>query len=195
MLQIREMGFVKVVKVPRDRIGVLIGKNGDVKDMIEHTFGVRLEIDSSSGDARISTTDREDANINILKAVEFVDAIAKGFSPERARRLLDDESMLNVIDIKHYTGDSIKALERVKGRIIGREGKARKIIEELTDTYISVHGHYVGIIGKADNVKLATDAVTMIINGSMHSSVYDMLQRARSKIKFDRMRLWEDRYE
>jgi len=195
MLQIREMEFVKVVKVPRDRIGVLIGKNGEVKDMIEHTFGVKLEIDSSSGDTRISTTDSEDVNMNILKAVEFVDAIAKGFSPERARRLLDDESMLNVIDIKHYTGDSIKALERVKGRIIGREGKARKIIEELTDTYISVHGHYVGIIGKADNVKLATDAVTMIINGSMHSSVYSMLQRARSKTKLDRMRLWEDRYE
>jgi ribosomal RNA assembly protein len=187
------MEFVKVVKVPRDRIGVLIGKNGEVKDMIEHTFGVKLEIDSSSGDVRISTAGSED--VNILKAVEFVDAIAKGFSPERARRLLDDESMLNVIDIKYYTGDSIKALERVKGRIIGREGKARKIIEELTDTYISVHGHYVGIIGEANNVKLATDAVTMIINGSMHSSVYSMLQRARSKRKLDRMKLWEDRYE
>jgi ribosomal RNA assembly protein len=193
MLQIRDMEFVKVVKVPRDRIGVLIGKNGEVKDMIEHTFGVKLEIDSSSGDVRISTAGSED--VNILKAVEFVDAIAKGFSPERARRLLDDESMLNVIDIKYYTGDSIKALERVKGRIIGREGKARKIIEELTDTYISVHGHYVGIIGEANNVKLATDAVTMIINGSMHSSVYSMLQRARSKRKLDRMKLWEDRYE
>jgi ribosomal RNA assembly protein len=193
MLQIRDMEFVKVVKVPRDRIGVLIGKNGEVKDMIEHTFGVKLEIDSSSGDVRISTAGSED--VNVLKAVEFVDAIAKGFSPERARRLLDDESMLNVIDIKYYTGDSIKALERVKGRIIGREGKARKIIEELTDTYISVHGHYVGIIGEANNVKLATDAVTMIINGSMHSSVYSMLQRARSKRKLDRMKLWEDRYE
>jgi ribosomal RNA assembly protein len=193
MLQIRDMEFVKVVKVPRDRIGVLIGKNGEVKDMIEHTFGVKLEIDSSSGDVRISTAGSED--VNVLKAVEFVDAIAKGFSPERARRLLDDESMLNVIDIKYYTGDSIKALERVKGRIIGREGKARKIIEELTDTYISVHGHYVGIIGEANNVKLATDAVTMIINGSMHSSVYSMLQRVRSKRKLDRMKLWEDRYE
>jgi hypothetical protein len=35
----------------------------------------------------------------------------------------------------------------------------------------------------------------MLCRGSMHKSVYNMLQEARRRDKMDRMRLWEDRRE
>ncbi len=191
-----------VIKVPKDRIGVLIGKGGKVKEMIEKELNVRLDIDGESGDVRVSMDPNASVeDIKIFKAIEFINAIARGFSPERAKRLLEYDSdgvsnvMLNIIDIKDYVGRSHNSLERVKGRIIGKDGKARRILEELTDTYISVHGHYVSIIGKPEDVKLASDALMMLITGSMHSTVYNMLERARRKAKLERLKLWEDRYE
>ena len=83
-------------------------------------------------------------------------------------------------------------MERIKGRIIGEEGKSRKNIEDLTGAFISVYGHTVGLIGTFKEIKLATDAVTMLSKGRSHKNVYKMLEEARRKDKLDRMRLWED---
>lgn len=192
------MEFKQVVKVPRDRIGVLIGKDGKVKDMIEQSCNVKLYIDGEDGSVTIISKDIEGAegssvDVRVFKAVEFVTAVARGFSPERAMRLLrDEECMINVIDLKDHVGRSPNALQRIKGRLIGSNGKARRLVEELTGAYISVHGHYVAIIGRAEEVRLASEAVTMLISGSMHSTVYNMLQKARRKAKMERLKLWED---
>ncbi|MEM1951280.1 MAG: KH domain-containing protein [Candidatus Nitrosocaldus sp.] len=209
------MEFRQVVKVPKDRIGVLIGKDGSVKEMVEKRCNVKLYIESDedasveivAGNADITTSTSTSTSTTstststhegeyadkVFKAIEFVTAIAKGFSPDRAMRLLNDEEcMINVIDLKDYVGRSYNALQRVKGRLIGSYGKARRLIEELTGAYISVYGHYVAIIGKAEEVRLASEAVTMLINGSMHSTVYNMLQKARRRAKMERLKLWED---
>ncbi len=201
------MEFEQIVRIPRDRIGVLIGRDGKVKSMVERSCNVKLHIDGEDGSVKITTIDTEEANkgmesegkdsnsidVRVFKAVEFVTAVARGFSPERAMRLLrEDECMITVIDLKDHVGRSQNAIQRVKGRLIGSNGKARRLIEELTGAYISVYGHYVAIIGKAEEVRLATEAVTMIINGSMHSTVYNMLQKARRKAKMEMLKLWED---
>ncbi len=186
------MSFEQSIKIPLDRVGVLIGKDGRVKDMIEKSCGVRLDIDSEHGEVII----RGNAPIERMepfKAVELVTAIARGFSPDKAKRLLDEDTILQIIDLKEYTGKSRNALERIKGRIIGSNGKARRLIEELSEAYISVHGHYVAIIGKPEEVKIAMEAVTMLARGSMHKSVYNMLESARRRAKMERLKLWEDK--
>lgn len=196
------MEFRQVVKVPRDRIGVLIGKDGMVKEMVEKRCNVKLYIDGND-DVSVAIVSKDDTpptpppteaiDIKVFKAVEFVTAIARGFSPDRAMRLINDEEcMINVINLKDHVGRSHNALQRIKGRLIGSNGKARRLIEELTGAYISVYGHYVAIIGKAEEVRLAGEAVTMLINGSMHSTVYNMLQKARRRAKMERLKLWED---
>lgn len=185
------MSFAHNIKVPRERIGVLIGKSGRVKQDIEKRCGVAIEVDSENGDALI-TGDRPVEQMEIFKAVEIVSAIARGFSPQRAMRLMDEEEILQQIDLRDYVGRSPSALERIKGRIIGEAGKSRRTIEDLSGAYISVYGHTVGLIGKFHEVRLATDAIDMLAKGSMHKSVYNMLQEARRQEKMDRMRLWED---
>jgi ribosomal RNA assembly protein len=69
------------------------------------------------------------------------------------------------------------------------------MIEELTGAHVSVYGHMVGVIGSFHEVKLATDSIAMLAKGSMHKSVYNMLQEARRRDKMDKMRLWEDSYD
>jgi ribosomal RNA assembly protein len=185
------MSFIHVVKVPKDRVGALIGKNGKIKDRIEKVCGVKLEIDGEYGDVTIRNAAKPEDMLP-FKAVELVTAIARGFSPERAERLLDEEVMLHVQDLREFAGSSRNSLERIKGRIIGVDGKARKIMEELTGAYISVYGHSVSMIGNSEEIRLANEGVTMLAKGSMHRSVYNMLQEARRRAKLERMRLWRD---
>jgi ribosomal RNA assembly protein len=189
------MSFQHTMKIPKDRIGVIIGKGGKVKRQIEKRCGVEIQIDSESGDATISGT-KPVEQIEAFRAVEVITAISRGFSPERAYRLFENEEiMFQQMDLHDYAGKSPNALERIKGRIIGEGGKARRMIEELSGAYVSVYGHMVGFIGNFKEVKLATDAITLLAKGSMHKSVYNMLQDARRRDKMDRMRLWEYTYD
>ncbi|MEM2759854.1 MAG: KH domain-containing protein [Nitrososphaerales archaeon] len=183
---------MQTVKVPKERVGVLIGKDGKVKEMIEKTCGVKLEIESEYGNVTIRNDAKPDEMMP-FKAVEIVTAIAKGFSPQRANRLLDEDTMLYVQDLKEFSGRSSNSLERIKGRIIGVDGKARTIMEQLSGALISVYGHSVAVIGNSEEIRLANEAITMLAKGSMHKSVYNMLQEARRRAKIERIKLWEDK--
>jgi ribosomal RNA assembly protein len=188
------MNFQHTIKIPKERIGVLIGKGGRVKQQIEKRCGVKIEIDSETGDTMIMGNKSVD-HLEAFRAIEAITAISRGFSPERAYRLFDDDELIfQQIDLHDYAGKSPNALERIKGRIIGEGGKARRMIEELSGAYISVYGHTVCLIGNFREVKLATDAITMLAKGSMHKTVYNMLQGAKRRDKMDRMLLWEDSY-
>src|ERR687886_1397001 len=150
------MSFQQVVKVPRDRIGVIIGKNGKVKGQIQDRCNVLIEIDSKTGDAIISSQSKEmSSEMEPFKAVEVITAISRGFSPRRAYRLIDeDEDTFQLIDLREYAGKSSNSIERIKGRIIGEGGKSRRTIEELSGAYLSVYGHTVGMIGTSEEIKL-----------------------------------------
>jgi ribosomal RNA assembly protein len=60
-------------------------------------------------------------------------------------------------------------------RLIGREGRTRRIIEETTNTYVSIYGDTVAIIGEEEDVRAAEEAVIDLINGAPHSAVYKKL--------------------
>jgi len=180
------------VRIPRERIGVLIGTNGNVKDYIEKNLPVKLDIDSETGDVTITL--RKDANDPSLlfRARDIVLAIGRGFSPERAFKLLESEDyMLEIIDLRDVLGKSESDLKRIKGRIIGRDGRTREIIEEMSGALLSIYGHTVAMIGDIEQVGIAREAVNMLINGSEHSTVYKFLQRRRQELKRRRFELWE----
>jgi len=180
------------VKIPKERIGVLIGSEGKVKEEIERRLGVKLNIDSKEGDVSISLHPENDDPSAIFRAKEVVLSIGRGFSPEKAFKLLEDEdSYLEIIDLREIVGRSPSQIKRVKGRVIGREGKMRRTIEELTDTFISIYGHTVSIIGKIEHVHIAKEAIMMLIRGSEHSTVNRFLNRRRRELKRRMLELWE----
>lgn len=184
------------VKIPKSRIGALIGPDASTKELIEGKLGVQLAVDSDSGDVNIILSPETTDPSLLFRAKEAVLAIGRGFSPEKARRLLDDEeSMLVVIDLRDYVGKSESDIKRLSGRVIGREGKTRRIIEELTDTHVSVYGHTISIIGAIEEAAIAKQAVEMFIRGRLHTSVYKFLHAKRRMLKKKRMELWKKPYE
>lgn len=180
------------VKIPKDRVGVLIGPEGKTRRNIEDRLSVQLQIESESGDVSVTLAkDAKDPSL-LFKTKDVVTAIGRGFSPEHAFRLIrDEDAILEVIDLRMIFGRSESDIRRVKGRIIGMNGKTRRTIEELTDTNVAVYGHTVSIIGTFDQIQVARNAVQMLIDGSQHHSVYRYLQKKRRDLKKKMLEIWE----
>lgn len=184
------MSFEKIIRIPTDRVGALIGKSGKVKSKIEEACFVTLQIDSESGEVEVVSNGAVD-QIQPFKAMEIVTAIGRGFSPENAMKLIKEEYSLHVIDLREFAGKSPHQIERIKGRIIGEGGRARANMENLTNTNICVYGKTVSIIGEAHQIKVAISAISSISSGSKHGAVYGKLEANRRKEKLDRLQLWE----
>jgi len=168
------------VKVPSDRIGVIVGRGGSIRKAIEARSSAKLEIDSETGSVHIVSS--EDP-IGAMRAVEVITAIGRGFSPEKAFRLFDDEmAMLELMDLSKVTSTP-KELKRVKGRIIGKDGRTRDTIESLTTASISVYGKTVGAIGRPEQIQIVRAAINMLIDGAPHSHVYNFLERKNRELK------------
>ncbi|MCD6448223.1 MAG: RNA-processing protein [Thermoplasmata archaeon] len=176
---------MRYVKIPMERVAVLIGKNGEVKEKIEQ-HGVKLEIDSSTGDVKIEGDD----SLREMEAENVVRAIARGFSPDKALLLFNDEYYFELLDMRDWVGKKKEHVKRIAGRIIGKGGKARKLIEEMTGAYISVYGHTVAIIGRIDELQMAKQAIEMLLEGANHSTVYRFLEKERQKKKLQEFGLW-----
>ena len=173
---------MRYVRIPKERVGVLIGRNGETKQSIEQNAHVRLIIDSEEGEVTI-----EDQNIKdplmTLKVEDVVRAIGRGFSPEAAFRLLREDTELYIFDIYDYAGKTESHLERVKARVIGRDGKTKRVIESITGSSVAIYGHTVGLIADFDGMDIAKRALDMLLAGSQHPTVYRFLEREMKKVR------------
>ena len=178
--------------IPRDRIGVLVGPKGSVKSAIEQKLFVDLKIDSDSGDVDIGVKPDSPDPSAALRAKDLVLAIGRGFSPQRAFSLFNEDMTFDIVDLHDYFGKNEAEIKRVDGRIIGSEGKSRRNLEQLTGSLISVSGHTVSIIGTFESVSTAKDALEKLIEGRQHNTVYKFLRKKRSQTKKEKaVELWE----
>ena len=171
------------LKIPQNRIGVLIGNKGDVKKSIEKATETILDIDSEDGTVYITPQENMSDPLGVWNANHIVKAVARGFNPEVALNLVNDDIYLEVIKLPLYIGKSKNALSRYKGRIIGQNGKTREIIMDMADVQMAIYGKTVSLIGEMDNIMIAKEAIEMILKGSRHKSVYSFLERKKDELK------------
>jgi len=184
-------GLDTFVRIPKERVGILIGPEGKVKQYIEEKLQVKLDVDSE-GSITLTLSEKATDPSLLLKAKDVVTAIGRGFSPEVAFRLIrNEDEIFDMIDLRVIFGRSESDIKRIKGRIIGADGKTRKLIEELTEADVVVYGHTVGLIGSFEQVDTAHNVVQMIIEGCQHHTVYNYLQKKRTELKKQKLELWE----
>ncbi len=169
------------VRIPEERIAVLIGTGGAVKKAIEEKSGAHLDIDRDDNSVRVTAPPDVDP-WGALKARDVVLAVGRGFSPERAFRLFRGEMYLEVLDMKQISGKRTKeAMRRLRARLIGERGRARERVEELSGCLVSVYGSAVALIGSAEQLDRGVRGVKLLIRGSEHGSVFSYLERARQR--------------
>ena len=180
------------VRVPKERVGVLVGPDGKVKREIEDKLKVELKIESEDGGVEITINEKAEDPSVLFRAKDVVTAVGRGFAPEQAFRLIrNEDAVFDFVDLRAVFGRSESDIRRVKSRIIGMNGKTRRTIEELTEADVVVYGHTVGLIGTFEQVDAARNAVQMLVEGSQHHSVYAFLQKKRRELKKQMLELWE----
>jgi ribosomal RNA assembly protein len=173
--------MIQELKIAASRVGALIGKGGVTKQELEQRTGTKIAVDSKEGLVKV---EGEDAPL-ALRAVEVIEAINRGFSPERAFALLDDEDLLFEVIALGGAAENPGQLARIRGRIIGKDGRAREQIEDMTDTMISIFGKTVSLIGLPERIKTAHTAIDMLVSGVPHENVFAFLDKKKKEAKQD----------
>jgi len=178
------------MKIGKNRIAVIIGKNGETKKEIEESLGVQIILDSESGDCQVKPVigHPKYSPLNIFTAQKIINAINRGFNPVKTMKLLDETFDIEVFHLYDLLGKSEKKIKRLKGRIIGRNGEMRKAIERYAESHVSVYGKTVSIISDYDNLQIARKAVNMLLSGMPHHSVLKFLENKYNDKKKEEFR-------
>ncbi len=168
--------FTYELRIPRERVAVLIGKKGETKRAIEHETKTKIQVSSEEGVINLHGSDA----LLLYLAREIIRAVGRGFNPEVALRLLKQDYAFELIDIVGYARNQ-NDYERLRGRVIGEGGKSRRTVEELTEVEVCVFGKTIGIIGPADYIQDARRAVESLLSGSPHAHVYKWLEKRRKE--------------
>jgi len=185
------MLYRETIRVPEERVGVIVGRNGKVRRRVEQLANVKIDV-NSEGIVTITAPENTEDPVLAWKARDIIRAMARGFSPKNALSLIDDDMRLLVISLREVVGSSQSQMKRVAGRIIGENGRTRRVIEQTTETKISVYGKTVSIIGLDPGLDYARRAVDMLIAGAPHSAVYSRLEKMRRDMNRQQAELWED---
>ncbi|MFZ3076927.1 MAG: RNA-processing protein [Candidatus Aenigmatarchaeota archaeon] len=152
--------MIDEILVPNDRIGIF---NRAVIESIEKESGTKLE-------RRDNIILISGEGLEAYQTALVVKAIGRGFAPVRAMKIFEG-MQLEVIKLDD------RSANRIKSRIIGTAGKARRRLEYLSDCAVSVYGNTVSLIGPPEKIINAKKAVEMIIKGSTHNTAYLFLER------------------
>ena len=68
------------------------------------------------------------------------------------------------------------------GRIAGADGKTRHAIENATRTRVVVAGTHVHVLGSAQNIKVARDAICDLIIGAPPGKVYNRMRTVAKRL-------------
>lgn len=154
----------------------VLGRNHQNKKRIEESMNISLEISGSE----ITIKSRKKDSVAEYITSEILEALSLGFNFEAAIQLKNPDYVLKEINLKNYVKQS--RLETIKGRIIGTQGKAKKVIKNITDVDLALTDNVVAIIGTAEKIEVVSKAVESLIQGSPHSAVYKYLEKSRAKL-------------
>ncbi len=107
---------------------------------------------------------------NVLKA------ISEGFIIDRAMLLKNEKYVMESIEIEDFAKKRDDE-KRILARAIGRDGSARRKIEEFTDCFIKINEKTINIVGEYEDVMDAKEGFIKLLDGATHSAVFRFLEK------------------
>jgi len=163
--------MLETIRIPKTRIAVLVGKQGSAKKRIERLTQAVIEVNSATGEVNVESN-------TPYAATTIVRAIGRGFSPDMAITLLDDNTLLEVLKLEDYLHKGQYDVK--KARVIGSKGRVREELAKKTECAIAITGKTISIIGSVENISLCRRAIEMLLEGASHKNVYDFIARKRT---------------
>lgn len=161
--------MIDFVVIPEERMKLLREGKLVFNRKLRDFFDVKI---SAGEDVEIEGDDA----LAVMRTKEIMRAFGRGFSFEDALDLVDEDYILDVMTMSDFAGKSKNRQETLKGRVIGTEGKSKKIIEKYSGAKIVVYGKTVAMIGKWENIRLAKESVEMLLRGAKHTTVFKYLE-------------------
>jgi ribosomal RNA assembly protein len=167
----------EINQLEKNRIPVFIGKSGSMKRIFEKELNCKIDVDSQTG--KITLIDEDSLSAFILN--NMVNAINIGQNPQNALKLENENYVHDIIDVKNFVKDHAR-VKVVMGRIIGKEGSTRKIIEEISKCNLALKDSLVSVVGTYENTIIVHQAIEMLIKGASHKSLYSYLERNKHNV-------------
>jgi ribosomal RNA assembly protein len=174
--------MAEYIKIPKERLKILTENKGKLIKYIESQSDTKISIDREAQEISIESSGKSEEIFDLWRARDTVKAVGRGAEPEAALDILESGAELQLVDLSEFVGKKHNALVRIKGRVIGTKGKAKNIIENLTNTQIFVYGKTVTIIGEHDMSIIARGAVELLAGGTMHSTAIRHIETELSKL-------------
>jgi len=177
--------------VPPERARAVLRKGGRLRRSIEERYDVSLAVDDETGGVSVRYTPEKAAEA-FLALRNIMSAVSTGFDEGAIRDMIERDLQFAALDLEDKVGSSRSALTRIKGRIIGQRGRAKRKIEEATGCMISIYENKVGISGPPETMEIAREAVDRLSSGFQHETVYRFLETRMRRLKQEQ-RLWKGR--
>jgi ribosomal RNA assembly protein len=115
-------------------------------------------------------------------AKNVMQAFARGFDIDTAYRLLSDDYYFKSINLKDLF-DKKERIQRIKARIIGREGRAKEYMQSISGAELSGDGNTVSVIGTVDELRIISAALDILIEGGTHKKAYVVMEKTKRNVR------------
>lgn len=168
---------------PAEDLGKILGKHKKNLRKLRKELDATIEISSKEDIIEIAIkSNKRRSGFERYMVANIFEALAFGFKIHKVLLLRNSDYIFRKIDIKSMIKSSRVSV--VSGRIIGRQGRVKHLLEKISHCDIVVSDHVVGVIGKTEDVDMANQAINSLIRGSPQPKVLGHLERdiVRSKM-------------
>ncbi len=111
-------------------------------------------------------------------AKNVIQAFGRGFEMKVAEKLLLEDYFSKYVYLKDLFRNEAQ-IRRIKARVIGRNGRTKEYMQEVSGASISIYGNTIGVIGTVEQIDIAVTALNVLLKGGTHKKAYRIMERKR----------------